>query len=125
MFVKLERCFLPKKFKFAKANAQNVASHILFKSSGGSRVGGGGGSRRPPPLIFDRLRIFSPFCIRMLRNKAQIARESNKPHRASRVHKPPPPPPPGRKGLRARDVRAAHNLLRPPPPPQQKSWICP
>ena len=62
----------------------------------------------PPPMIdYD---FVIPFCIRMLKNKAQIARESIKNPRASRALKLALDP--GRK------------LLRVSPPPW-KSWICP
>ena len=64
------------------------------------------GAQQARPLHFDRLFFIIPFCIRMLRNKAQIARESIKNPEGFQG--------PGRRGLRAR-VRA-HNLLRPPPP---------
>ena len=46
--------------------------------SGGSKGGGGGAQQARPPLKLDKLYIFlsNLFFIRMLKNKAQIARES-------------------------------------------------
>ena len=60
----------------------NVTLHdvIIYKHSGGFR---GGRNRRPPPpkkkkkkKKKNRLCVLIPFCIRMLKNKAQIAREA-------------------------------------------------
>ena len=52
------------------------------------RIQGGGRNRRAHPLKLDRLWIFyNPFCIRMLKNRAQIALESIKIPRASRALK--------------------------------------
>ena len=49
---------------------------------------GGATSAHPPKKKLDRLCfIFIPFCIRMLKNKAQIVRESIKNPRASRALK--------------------------------------
>ena len=74
-------------------------------SSGGFRGGATGA-----PLKFDRLFLFCifPFCIRRLKNKAQIARESIKNPRASRALKRARALDPAVRdfGLRARDVRA-------------------
>ena len=71
--------------------------------SGGSR---GGRNRGAPPLNYNRLCLCIPLCIRMLCNKAQIARE-----RASKTLQLPGPMTPVIKGNRGLDVR--HNLLRP------------
>ena len=87
---------------------------------------------RPLLQKFDRLCFLTPFCIRMLENKAQITRESIKIPESFQALDP------GRKGLRASrswaristvdyfqihglfksvDVRAnTSNLWRPPPP---------
>ena len=52
----------------------------------------GGGATGARPLKFGRLIFFSldPFCIRMLKNRAKIARESIKTPRASRAPGPLP-----------------------------------
>ena len=84
----------------------------------------GGAAGMPPPpsphLTFDWLYFCIPFCIRMLKNKAQLAWDSN-------LSKLDP--------SRIRDFMlvmcvGAYNLLHPPPPPpppppKSKSWIRP
>ena len=77
------------------------------------------GVQKVPPLLlnFDRLWVFLiPFCIRMLKTKAQIARESiKKKPRAVRNF-----------GLRARDVRArTYSFDTPPPPPHENPGSAP
>ena len=51
--------------------------HQHLQVSGGSK-GGGGGAQQAPPLKLDQLWFFIQFFIRMLKNKAQIPRESIK-----------------------------------------------
>ena len=90
---------------------------MKYSSSGGFR----GGCNRPPPPPPKKNNIincflFIPFCIRMLKNKAQMAQESIKHPKSLRALES------SRKGLRAQDVRA-HTSFAPPPPPSEKSWI--
>ena len=74
-----------------------VPAQLQFQSnwgiSGGSR---GGETGAPPPQMNDY--VFSPMCIRLHKNKAQIARESMKTPEASRTLKRALDP--RRKGLR-------------------------
>ena len=78
-----------------------------------------GGNRHLSPLIFNRLYFCIPFCIRMLTNEAQIARESFKKPRATRALKRALDPragwPEGTSGVAPVMCVRAHNLLRPPP----------
>ena len=78
------------------------------------RRGGGGEVKQAPPLKLDQLCCFlSKFCIRMLKNKAQIARKSIK----TSLHLPGPATPAESEfGFALVMCVQAHNLLRPPPP---------
>ena len=92
---------------------------------GGSRGGGGGPTGAPPKIWSTIFKIL--FCIRMLKNKAQIARKSIKTLELLRGLWSLDP---GRRGFSlfaivmcARTI-ILYNLLR-PPPPKWKSWIRP
>ena len=92
------------------------------------RIQKGAQQAPPPPLKFDRLWVFFPipFCIRMLQNRAQIARESMK----KLLELPGPlsgPWTPAERdsGFALVMCVRAHNLLLPPPPPYENPGFAP
>ena len=92
--------------------------------SGGSRGGGGGAAGARPPKIGSTMFFFIPFCIRMLKNKAQIARESIKtPIIASRALRPALGP--GGKGVWDLCTWCAWPHIIFCAPSKWKSWIRP